>query len=146
MPAMNDTPRLPHVLKRLYLLQSGTIEKTLRCHGLARSQWLAMKHVHRNGTMTQRELQDLLKVEPATLSGIVDGLVAKGWLERLEHPDDRRCKALHLTPEGEARWHDIPDVVDLVESRMTEGIAERDLKTLQRILEKMTANLERKEA
>ncbi len=140
-----DSPRLPQRIKRLYLRQSRAIDETLKTHGLARSQWQVLSHVRRTGSLTQRELQELLQVEPATLTGIIDGLAAKGWLERSECAEDKRKRVVRLTAEGERRWADIPDVVDLVEARMVEGVSERDLRVVERVVERMTKNLGRQD-
>ncbi|HEY3318499.1 MAG TPA: MarR family transcriptional regulator [Coriobacteriia bacterium] len=139
-----DNRRLPQRIKRLYLLQAQAINDALKEHGLARSQWQVLSHVREAGTITQKELQGKLQVEPATLSCIVDTLAAKGWLERLAHPDDKRVKLVRLTAEGERSWTDIPDVVDIVEKRMLEGVSERDAKMLARVVARMTENLGRR--
>jgi DNA-binding MarR family transcriptional regulator len=138
--------RLPQRIKRLYLLQAQAINDELKPYGLARSQWQVLSDVRRAGSMTQKELQGLLQVEPATLTCIVDTLVAKGWLERLGHETDKRVKVVRFTAEGEKRWESIPDVVDIVERRMAEGVSERDLRALDRVVERMTDNLGRRPA
>ena len=140
-----DTPRLPQRIKRLYLLQAQAIGEALKPYGLARSQWQVRSHVRRAGPIAQRELQTLLMVEPATLTGIIDSLVAKGWLERIGHEGDKRVKVVRLTEIGRARWKDIPDVVDIVETRMVDGVSERDLRALERVVARMTENLGRRE-
>lgn len=138
--------RLPQRIKRLYLLQAQAINDELKAHGLARSQWQVLSHVRTAGQLAQKELQALLEVEPATLTCIIDTLVTKGWLERLGHETDKRVKVVRLTAEGERRWESIPDVVDIVERRMAEGVSERDLRTLDRVVERMTDNLGRRQA
>lgn len=41
-----------------------------------------------------------LKISPATVSELVDALVAEGLVRREPDPDDRRAVVLELTPEG----------------------------------------------
>ena len=134
-------PRFPARFKRLYLLMSHAIDETLAPHGLARSQWLVLSHVHRAGTLAQKELQTLMRVESATLTDLVAALVAKGWLERLGNPQDKRGKVLRFTPDGEKRWRTIPDPIDFVEARMLEGLGPKDRALLERSVEKMIENL-----
>lgn len=135
-------PRLPHTLKRLYLLMSQSIDDALREHGLARAQWQALSHIHDAGTMSQRALQDRMRIESATLAVIVDLLVSKGWLERLPDPDDRRVRLLRFTSEGHRRWHSVPDPVSLVEQRMLAGLSEPEAAGATRVMARMIANLE----
>jgi DNA-binding MarR family transcriptional regulator len=137
-------PRFPSSIKRLYLLQSQAINDALKAHGLARSQWQALSHVRAAGTLTQKELQKLLRVEPATLTRIVDTLVAKGWLERLENPEDKRKKDLILTESGQERWAKIPNVVEIVEGRMVEGLSASDETRMLNLVEHMIGNLEKR--
>ncbi len=146
MATTAEKPRLPQRLKRLYLLQSQAIDDELKAYGVARSQWQVIAHVRRTGTLTQKELQGMLQVEPATLTCIIDSLVSKGWLERLEHAEDKRVKVVRLTSAGEERFRSIPDVIDIVEARMLEGVSERDVRALERAIGRMTENLGRRRA
>lgn len=139
-----DRPKsVAYRVKRLYLLASQLLDDALKPYGLGRSQWQAINRVRRAGSITQRELQDILQVEPATLSGLVDTLVVKGWLERSENPDDKRGKLLRLAPDATARLAEIPDPVSAVENRMLEGVSAEDRAVADRVLERMVENLER---
>lgn len=92
--------------------------------------------------MAQRDLQAALRVEPATLSCVVDALVAKGWVQRAENPADKRSRLLRLTEDGSAVLGRISDPVQRIEARMLEGVSAAELETLRDLLERMTANLE----
>jgi len=74
-------------------------------HGLAREGltvprahlvWL----LHHNGPSTQRALADGLKVTPRNVTGLVDGLVATGYVTREPHPTDRRATLVSLTEQS----------------------------------------------
>jgi DNA-binding MarR family transcriptional regulator len=52
------------------------------------------------GPMTQTALAELLHVSPRNITGLVDGLVADGFVERLPHPHDRRATLVTLTDRG----------------------------------------------
>jgi MarR family multiple antibiotic resistance transcriptional regulator len=133
---------MPQRIRRLYLLQAAAINESLKEHGLARSQWQVLSHVSAAGTLSQKELQCAMQVEPATLTGIVDSLAGKGWLERLENPQDKRGKLLRLTAEGTARWERIPDVVARIERCMLVGVSAEDRRALERVVDRMIANLQ----
>lgn len=139
-----DRPRtIAYRVKRLHLLATQFLDEALKPYGLGRSQWQAINRVQRAGSITQRELQSILQVEPATLSGIVDALVVKGWLERTENPDDKRSKLLRLAADVPARLAEIPDPVRALESRMLEGVSEEERAVVTQVLERMVGNLER---
>lgn len=51
---------------------------------------------------SQQAIAQLLGTPPSRLVGLVDGLTARGLVERRRNPNDRRLHALHLTAAGEA--------------------------------------------
>jgi len=131
-----------HAVKRLYLLISQRIDDVLKPHGLGRTQWQVLFRVHRVGTLGQKDLQQAMRVEPATLTCVIDALCTKGLLERSDSETDRRCKFLRLTPAGKALIGHIPDAYGIVEARMAAGIGEQERELVQATLERMIANLE----
>ena len=133
---------LSYRVKRLYMLISQRLNDALKPYGLARSQWQVLSRVSRAGTLSQKELQHTMQVESATLTGIVDVLAAKGWLGRFESPDDKRCRVLRLTSEGQELMARIPDPYEIIETRMLDAVSEPDREQAQRILEAMIHNLE----
>ena len=58
--------------------------------------------LHHQGPTTQRALADALKVTPRNVTGLVDGLVASGYVTREPHPTDRRATLVSLTEHGAA--------------------------------------------
>lgn len=142
IPAAAHPEYFIYRMKRLYLLINQRIDDALKPHGLGRSQWQVMFRVRRCGTLTQKELQQVMRVESATLTCIVDALVSKGWLERLESPEDKRVRVLRLTDAGVARLETVPDPYEIVEGRILHGVAERDRARVEAVLDHMIRNLE----
>jgi DNA-binding MarR family transcriptional regulator len=133
---------LSYRVKRLYMLINQRLNDALKPYGLARSQWQVLSRISRVGTLSQKDLQHAMQVESATLTGIVDVLAAKGWLERLESPDDKRCRVLRLTAEGVELMARIPDPYEIVEMRLLGDVPGPDREQAQRVLEAMIHNLE----
>lgn len=52
--------------------------------------------------MTATELGEKTLITKGTLTGVVDRLVGRGWVERVAHDSDRRCQIIRLTPAGES--------------------------------------------
>ncbi|GAB3992651.1 MarR family winged helix-turn-helix transcriptional regulator [Nocardioides marmoraquaticus] len=62
-----------------------------------------------------------------TMSGLVKGLVEKGWVSRAPHPGDARASVVDLTAEGRAALTDLRRRnADLVARRLTDAGASRD--------------------
>ncbi len=133
---------LSYRVKRLYLLMSQRIDDVLKPHGLGRSQWQVLFRVWRAGTLPQKDLLQAMQVEPATLTGVIDVLVAKGWLERSGSCEDRRCRVLSLTPAGLALLKAIPEPYELLEARMLKGVSDAERARVEEVLEQMIRNLE----
>lgn len=142
---MGEATPHPHIssrIKRLYLLMTRCVDDALKPCGLARGQWQVLAHVHEAVTLSQRHLQEAMKIESATLTVIVDLVVAKGWLERLPDPGDKRVRLLRFTVDGEARWHDVPDPLARVEKHMLAGLDPAERSMVADAVERMIAGLE----
>ena len=140
----DDLP-LGHWIKRAFLALTGHVNDLLRPHDLTFSQWQVLSFVARKpaGAATQRELQCWLKVEAATLTGVVDGLVRRGWLTRSENADDRRVKQLALTPEGHAAYEAVsPWLSEAVQGRVLEGLSPGQVAVAREVLQRVVENLE----
>jgi DNA-binding MarR family transcriptional regulator len=133
---------LSYRVKRVYMLISQRLNDALKPYGLARSQWQVLSRVSAAGTLSQKDLQVSMQVESATLTGIIDVLAAKGWVERLESPQDKRCRVLRLTPAGDKLMASIADPYEIVETSMLGDIPEKDRTHTRRVLESMIRNLE----
>jgi len=68
-------------------------------YGLTRAQWGVLGALFRVDGQTQRELCDRMEIGAVTLSGLIDRLEARGWVERREDPRDRRVKRIWLTDQ-----------------------------------------------
>ncbi len=115
----------------------------LRPYGVARSQWYILFHIQFQGQLTQKELQDILQVESATLTGAINAMEQKGWVVRKQSPTDRRAKELQLTPAGQKLWDTLPDPILAIRRRMLEGISPEDEELARKILNKAIQNLEK---
>jgi len=64
--------------------------------------------------ITQHAIGSKADVDPSTMVALLDGLEHRGLAERRPNPEDRRKRAVHLTPDGEktlARGREIAAVV-----------------------------------
>ena len=75
-------------------------DRRARLHGMTRAQWIILKHLEQTPGLSQRELAEILEVEPITVGRLVDRLESRALVERKPDPDDRRVWRLHLRPAG----------------------------------------------
>jgi len=58
--------------------------------GLSNAEVQVLWTVHNKQVCRVSELSDTVGISPSTTTGIIDRLMAKGLLERMQDPDDRR--------------------------------------------------------
>ncbi|HET9255134.1 MAG TPA: MarR family transcriptional regulator [Pseudonocardiaceae bacterium] len=68
--------------------------------GLTMQQYRALVLLSADGPLPQGELAQALGVGLATVTGLVDRLVARGLVERTEDPHDRRVRRAGLSSAG----------------------------------------------
>lgn len=70
------------------------------CHGVSVSQCYLLEELSRHGKASPSELAEVLCITGSTVTRLVDQLVDKGHVERIEDPDDRRVRRVALTASG----------------------------------------------
>jgi DNA-binding MarR family transcriptional regulator len=95
---VTDQPDLLFLLHDLarHLRLEG--DRRARCHGLTRAQWVILVWLDRQPGLSQKELAEILEVEPITVARLIDRLEERGMVERRADPADRRVWRLHLLP------------------------------------------------
>jgi DNA-binding MarR family transcriptional regulator len=92
------------------------------------------------GVRDSRSAQELtasLNVRSATMTGIVDRLVAQGMVSRREDPQDRRVRRIELTDRGRAVLNDLQDAGKIHTQQLLSGLDTDELEALVRILKKL---------
>jgi DNA-binding MarR family transcriptional regulator len=74
----------------------------IRTLGLTPPQFDIVATLGNTSGMTATELGEKTLITKGTLTGVVDRLVDRGWVERAAHDSDRRCQTIRLTQSGEA--------------------------------------------
>lgn len=95
----HDMLFLLHDVARLIRVEA---DRRARLTGMTRAQWALLIRLAHTPGQSQRELADVLEVEPITVARLLDRLVANGLVERRADAQDRRIWRLHLLPAGAA--------------------------------------------
>jgi DNA-binding MarR family transcriptional regulator len=72
-------------------------DKRARVDGMTRAQWALLVRLWHNPGLSQKEVADLLEVEPISVARLVDRLERSGLIERRHDAHDRRIWRLHLS-------------------------------------------------
>jgi DNA-binding MarR family transcriptional regulator len=86
----------------LVVLLNDDMTRSLARDGLTTSRAHVLWELSNNGPSTQRALADALHVSARTVTGLIDGLVATGFVTREPHPADRRAALVTFTEHGTA--------------------------------------------
>jgi DNA-binding MarR family transcriptional regulator len=95
---MPQTPDLLFLLHDVARLIRHEADKRAAAHGMTRAQWVLLIWLERQPGLSQKELAEILEVEPITVARLIDRLEARGMVERRPDPKDRRIWRLHLLP------------------------------------------------
>ncbi|WP_433360584.1 MarR family winged helix-turn-helix transcriptional regulator [Actinoplanes sp. CA-142083] len=104
LPAGEDA-RFAAALDRLLLLTAmlnDDMHRGLAADGLTPSRTSLLWTLRRLGPSPQKDIAAAMKVSARTVTGLVDGLVATGFVTREEHPSDRRAFLVSFTALGTA--------------------------------------------
>jgi len=117
-------------------------QKKLREHGfkITIDQWLVIKCILENPTITQHELSELVFKDNASVTRIIDLLIKAHYLEKEINPDDRRKFMLHVTKEGEEIIKNVQEIVLQNRSKALKGIDQKELEMADAVLRKIIAN------
>ncbi len=96
----SDARALHRTLEDLIRLIQFRDRDRICCHDVSVSQCYALEALATGGPLRLNELAARLYLDKSTASRVVDGLVAKGYVERGRHPEDGRAVLLAATPAG----------------------------------------------
>ena len=91
--------------------------------------------------LSQVELSDMMLVNRANITMLVDRMEKQGLVSRVEHPVDRRSKIVIPTKEGQKRYMEADTAyverIDAITSFMSEAELKKLIKNLEKIREKI---------
>ena len=142
MSVVIDPPDLLFLLHDLARQLRLNADRRASAHGMTRAQWMILFRLERQPGLSQKELAEILEVEPITVARLVDRLEDRGMLERRDDPHDRRIWRLHLCPPSAPVLHDLhterADMLHMVSA----GLDAHTLRVLSDGLRRMKINVD----
>ncbi len=105
-------------------------------------QWIVIDTVNNNGTMSQKSIGKLSFKNAPTISRIIDNLVKKGLVDRIEEKGDRRKTSISITANGSNLINHCQNEVDRLRNLSWDGLSDSDYEDFTRILDKIFENFE----
>src|SRR5262245_42589377 len=123
----------PPLGRRLYLGQRAVAEvldRRLQAKGASLWNWVLLREATRAGGASQRELADLMHIEPPTLVRHLDRLEADGYVERRADPEDRRRLLVFVTPSGRRRLAELHKVAERTDTDLRSILTDTEIDSL----------------
>ena len=94
------------------------------------------------GRASPGDLARDLNVSGAGITGRLDGLESRGYLKRTAAADDRRRVDIEVTKEGAAIWRRAMALRGTAEEELAAALTRKELATLNRLMKKLTLQVE----
>ena len=112
-------------------------------HGLSDAQTLPLRFlVRQNRPYRQKDLAEELDIEGPTLVRVLDTLVAQGFVQRTEAPDDRRAKLITVTEEGHAFLASLSETLRALRDEIFAGVPEEQVEAALALLGTLDRNID----
>ena len=98
----NQARIVEDLLDNLVMLGNKQLTEKLTQYDLTVAQYLSMDALNNKGSeCSMSELAERIQQSSATMTGIIDRLVEKGWVTRRRSEEDRRAVYVNLTSDGQ---------------------------------------------
>jgi MarR family transcriptional regulator for hemolysin len=129
-------------LKRASQATRNVMDERLAAYGLTSAQLDILLYLEMRGNSAQRDLQAALGITSATLTRILDGMVARGFVERHVSTTDARAKLITITAAANELLCQLEEEEERIFlARFATGFNEQELQTLTIWLQRLAANM-----
>ena len=135
-----DTTGVGHQIWRLAgeLRRQGQLalagEEWLATSGLRPAATAVVRVVDRRGPCSQREISDVLGLDPSDLVSILDQLEGFGLIERRRDPSDRRRNVVVITEKGRPLADHLAQLSDRAEASALARLTPAERQELARLI------------
>ena len=109
--------------------------------GLYRGQPRLLRLLWEQEGQTHSDLAREMRVQPSTITKMIQRMEKAGFVSRRPDPDDQRVSRVYLTELGRAVQEEVREAFGLLEQETFFGLAEAERKTLRRLLLQIRDNL-----
>jgi DNA-binding MarR family transcriptional regulator len=141
-PPTLELEALPgHYIRRLQQIAVAVFLQETSDHGITPVQYAAMQRIAHSPGIDQRTLARAIGFDTSTIAGVIDRLEARGWVARSVSAEDRRARALAITPAGQTLLEEVVPGVLAAQDRMLEPLSRDEREVFVRMLKTVvTAN------
>ena len=113
------------------------LNRALQTHGMRSRHYTVLVVAAENGTLSQRDLGELLGIDPSAVVTIVDDLERDGLVRREPHPDARRSRRIVATENGQTRLTELSPLARAVNDDLLGSLDANERQTLMDLLQRV---------
>jgi DNA-binding MarR family transcriptional regulator len=142
--AMAEPELFSALVKKLTHVFAGEFDRRLRRHGVTLAQWGILRHLWAQEGRSQVELQSLLTLEAATITGLLQRMERDGLVYRQVDPADKRMQRVFLTADGRALEPLVRDIAEDINALALRDFTDAEQQMAQQLLARALHNLSAK--
>ena len=142
MSDANDPKKFGFLLERTFRITKLSFIKVFNKLGadITPDQWVLLDTLNNKGPLSQKEISALSFKDAATISRIIDKLVAKNLVSKVSGLVDKRKTTIKLTTEGKNLVDRCQSEIDELRKQSWQNLNEEDYENFQRIMNQVFAN------
>ncbi len=133
----------PHLKLTIALARTHTflfqqIELSLKAHGLNLSEFGVLEFLYHKGDQPVQKIAEKILVSSGTITYNIDKLVQRGFVKKINCPNDRRIFYVSLTTEGHGLIHRLFPEHEKLLKELFEPLSQEEQRHLIQLLGKLT--------
>jgi MarR family transcriptional regulator, 2-MHQ and catechol-resistance regulon repressor len=128
------------ILWRAFRAMEGHADRSIAGLGLCQSDFGVMEALLHKGPLAVKTLGEKVLLASASMTAAIDRLERRGWVERENHPEDRRSRVVRLTVEGRKTIDELFADHERDMELAVEGLDDSERGQLVELLRKMGQN------
>ncbi|OJF90646.1 MarR family winged helix-turn-helix transcriptional regulator [Alkalibacterium sp. 20] len=129
-------------------LLKNRLNKELEIEDITVSQFATIKDIEMNSFKdgkevgaTAVEISERLDIDKPTISGIINRLIDKEYVEKQPNPNDKRSFVLKLTKESKKKLPKLEEINNKVLSNATKGLSNEEVLLFKNTISKIIKNM-----
>jgi MarR family transcriptional regulator, organic hydroperoxide resistance regulator len=131
-----------YLARYAYRAFAKALASELAPHGIPSGHWSVLRVLWEEEGMSQVELADRMRVEKASLTGVLDAMERRALILRTRNAEDRRKVNITLSPQGHALKQRLLPFGLKINRKATRGMSAKEVDELRRSLARLIENLE----
>lgn len=128
-----------HLIRRLNQLSTQVFASRMQTAGIEVTpvQFAALDAIRTTPGLDQAGIAAMIAYDRATIGGVIERLLQKGYIERAVSDRDRRARVITMTEAGQAAYAQILPIVRDLQSDILPGLSEDESRLLLSLMKKV---------